>query len=1117
MKTSGGLRLNPFQALAVKSKGKNILVSAGAGTGKTRVLVERFLHFVSNENVQVTEILALTFTEKAANEMKERILERCSALGLEGPRRNLESAYISTLHAFAARLLREHPVEAGVDPDFRVIEAEETAFLKDQVLEQTFEARCREGDELFDLLRVYGEARIREGLLAVHDAARQSGNGLTDFFSMRQPRSLEEETSAAVRVIRENLTALGESETLALWETVVSGKSGTPESVRNFKAWRQSFSRKRGKKGESFWPDIKAAADTWYALQMEAAAAPWRSRFEKLALLFETAYEKAKRERGFLDFDDLEIRAVRLFSRSTPVHTKLLERYRSRFKHILIDEFQDTNALQMKLIHLLSSGDNLFFVGDYKQSIYAFRGAEPSLFLAKETEHKAADGRGVFIPLHENFRSAYRVLDFVNGFFARLWKEEASAAFEPLTASGEHPEPGRAELLVIRPGDKESLDAARMREADQAALKMLDLRAQGIPFGSMAVLFQAMTHVALYEQALKKRGIPTYVMSGGGFYHQPEVRDMMSYLGFLENPLADIPLAAALRSPLFQLRDNTLFWIAQEAKQKDPDRGPSTPLYYGITKALEAGHLSEEEAAKVRFFQRVTEEMLTLKDRLKLTELLDRILERTSYELTLLSDPQGARRYANLRKLMSLARQFESFEPLPLGTFLRSIRRLETQGVRESEAQIETESGGDAVRMLTIHRAKGLEFEAVFVADLGRERQSPDTKTFLAEPGRGYEMLVRSEETGEWEEPLGWKEADERLTRKDKEEWQRLLYVAMTRARKRLVLSGVYKERKKEKERFSDMTTWMEWLMSGHWDGLEVIEPLRTVPAAYEKPLAEKLELKKCLGDFEAEEVRKRIPAGKRKKTADEADALFKRLERPPHAPARVIHLPVSAYAAYAKDPREYWRAYEVGLSDDLNEKSSEKAAADPEASPSPADFGTAMHRALEILDFRKTSGEELDRAAREAFRAFSPAVQNEGRALLEAFGKSSVFSRLAGARRLLREIPFILRERHGLIHGVIDVLFQDAAGQWHVLDYKTAEGSAVKLAESGYETQIRLYAHAVFQILGVPPATGILYFLKNAWEHTTFLKPEDYRPLEGEVRALQDRILACSAGEIFK
>ncbi len=1111
------LELRPLQEAAVKAKGKNILVSAGAGTGKTRVLVERFLHIVSSVEAQVTEILALTFTEKAANEMKSRILERCSALGLESARRSLESAYISTLHAFAARILREHPVEAGVDPDFRVLESDEAVFLKDQIFEAVFEEHCGKGTELFDLLRVYGESRIRSGILRVHEAARQAGQTLEEFFAAVPVRNEAAETAAIHQQVLRHFDELQEAEMAEGWKSFVLLQEWNWERVEEFKSWRQGFSRKRGKKGENHWPEIKRLSALFLAIKIEGLSQPWRLRFESLACLFEKAYEVRKKERGFLDFDDLEIRVVRLFKKETPVHRNLRERYRQKFRHILVDEFQDTNPLQLELIHLLASGDNLFFVGDYKQSIYAFRGAEPALFLDREIEHRKEGGAGVFIPLYENFRTSAAVMNFINRFFEELWSEDG-LSFEPLMPQVSGPESSGVELWVVRPEEKESLDAARMREADLIAERMLTLHEEGVGFGSMAVLFQAMTNVALYEQALKKRGIPSYVMSGGGFYHQPEVRDIVSYLAFLENPLGDIPLAASLRSPLFQLSDNALFWISHFAKGADKEGSSPTALFRGLEPALMSAELPEGEKKKIQFFRGVTEELFKVKDRLKLTELLDRILSHTSYELTLLADPQGVRRYANLKKLMNLARQFEAFEPLPLGAFLQAVKRMESQQVRESEAQIEAEQSGDAVRLLTVHRAKGLEFEVVFSADLGRERQASDSKTVLAEAGRGYGLQAKNEKTDDWENPAVWLEIEERLDKKDREEWKRLLYVAMTRAKRKLVLSGVYKERKKEKERFSEMGSWMEWLMHSDLEGVQVWDGVKAQPAKRNRSLAEKADLKKLLGDFSSEEIRSLIPEAKRREAGDQAAALFKGLEPLPASPSRIIHLPVSAYAAFAKSPQDYWRAYEIGISDETYEKNSEALPgnAEDENLPSPADFGTAMHRALELLDFRRPDSESLLRVLREAFRALPVSSQEEAGKILADFSRSPLFERLSHARKIYREIPFILNERHGLIHGVIDVLFQDEASRWHVLDYKTAVGSPEKLGASGYEMQIALYAYAVKQILGVEPSSGILYFLRNGWEHKTAWKAEDFDPLQAKIRLEQEKILALGR-EVLK
>jgi ATP-dependent helicase/nuclease subunit A len=607
------------------------------------------------------------------------------------------------------------------------------------------------------------------------------------------------------------LSQLGEEKLATDFRRFEKNEAWDWEAVRDFQEWSKSFSR-RGKKGEKeIWKEIALLCKALCAQKIENLARPWKEKFEQLALLFEEAYEKKKREHSVLDFDDLEILALRLFRKKDRMAEKILHRYREKFRQILVDEFQDTNRRQAEFIELMARGDNLFFVGDFKQSIYAFRGAEADLFLEKEKSYLAQKS-GMRISLVENFRTSGAVLEWINDLFQNLWEEDGFS-FEPLQAHAGAAAKAGAEMLIIKPEEGESLAACRRREGAVIADKILELSEEGIPFGAMAVLFQAMTDTGIYEQALKRQGIPYDVVSGRGFYHQPEIRDMISFLSFLENPLADIPLAASLRSPLFQLKDDTLFWLSHRAKGKDePDE--STPLYEGVKHFEAVEEIPEEEKAKIRFFVRVTQELFSVKDRLKLPELLDIILAKTSYELTVMSGPQGVRKYANLKKLMNLARRFEAAQPLSMADFLKILRRLETREARESEAQIEAQESGRVVRLLSIHGAKGLEFPVVFVADLGRGKNSPESKTIIAQPGMGYSLQVYNAVTLEKEEPASWKEINESIKRKEREEWKRLFYVALTRAKHRLILSGVRKERKGDKESYHEMSSWMDWLMA---------------------------------------------------------------------------------------------------------------------------------------------------------------------------------------------------------------------------------------------------------------------------------------------------------------
>lgn len=1082
------MQLTPIQDKAVKHLGKNLLVSAGAGSGKTRVLVERFLHLVTTRQALVPEILTLTFTERAANEMKKRILDRFRELHLEGPRRDLEQAYISTIHAFASRLLKEHPLEAGLDPDFRVLESEESDLLKEKAIDQVIEAGCLAGDGTFEFLQVYSERDTRNGLLKIYHAARNEGKTLALFMeeSRRRRESLPQEKINTNRKINALFEKLDQSELLREWNGFASRADWNSALLEEFRAWRKTFSKKGGKNDKEIWKELQKTLERYEAWTLEEFLQPWREKMERLAAAFEAAYETAKREEAVLDFDDLQSKALELFTNPAPMNQKLLQRYRKIFRFIMVDEFQDTNAVQTRLIEMLSSGNNLFFVGDFKQSIYGFRGTTPAFFAEKEEAYRK-NKEGAYLSLNENFRTEEPLLEFINQFFGELWKED-DFAFENLKSkAGISYKNIPVEVLRISLGENEEIDRARIREARAVAKKIKDLNAEGFRYGDIAILFSAMTASPIYEQALRAAGVPYFVVAGRGFYHQPEIRDMVSFLSCLENPLSDIALAATLRAPFFQVADDTLFWLARRAKADDEER----PFYYGF---LDFEHIEEIPAAekeKLRLFKTTFEELSAAKNQLRLTELIDHILRKTAYELYALAHPQGVRQYANLMKLADLAREYESREVLGLGDFIRRLRRFENREVRESEAQIQLEEGGDSVRLMTIHQAKGLEFPAVFLADLGRERQSMEGKTVVAEGNLGYGLKFWNEKTLEKEEPYYWQEIEAANDRREKEERKRLLYVAMTRAKKKLILSGVSKERKKEKASFHDRASWMDWVQA-----LEMLFPAK--PGAEEDLLSETEEPKPdIVFDLKSGDSAAKPPK--------EIETIWMNIQPREKAVSRVADLPVSAYAAFRKAPAEYRKVYLIGYRSQ-EEPKKETLPEEAETTIRASDFGTAMHLFMERLNLKHPEPHAA-RLFKDVFRGMDDAAQEEARKITAAFLRSPLLKRLQSAKRVFRELPFVLNERHGRIDGVIDAAFEDAEG-WHVLDYKTAIGDEAKVKAAGYDLQIQMYALALRQILGVVPKTGLLYFFKNQWTYALSLDAKKLEGFQSEVRDLQEAIL---------
>ncbi len=650
------MTLTEVQKKAVQTLGKNILVSAGAGTGKTRVLVERILYLLRTQKATITELLVLTFTEKAANEIKTRLSAGFRKISLVGPRRDLEKAAISTFHGFASRLLKEHPIEAGVDPDFRVIETEQSELLKEEAMREMITKIYAEKSEAFECLAVYGEMVTREGILKVFTAARHEGKSLREFFLENEKKEREASAKREAELPREAQALLSKLEEIDApsWERFRNNQAWDEATFRDFREWSALYKGKR----KAGWKEWRALLEDLAALRLGPLAAPWKEKFEFLAVAFEAAYGAKKKEKGFLDFDDLQMKAVGLFRGEKPAFQKLRERYQREFKFILVDEFQDTNFLQMEFVELLSSGKNLFMVGDYKQSIYGFRGAEPGIFLAKEKLY----GEGVEgerISLAESFRSDPPVLDFVNRFFRTLWEED-DFPFEPLVPGRpqasedpcKHPvfagssERIAVEVLVTEIKEAEDMRCARLREARAIAARIRELHEKDkIPYGDIAVLFQAMTLSGIYEDAFKSAGVPYFIVAGRGFYEQPEIQDVMSFLSHLDRPLADIPLAATLRSPLFHITDDTLFWLSRHAKAKHEE----APLYHAVKTCDLVKEISPEQRTRLEAFLKLTRTLGELKDRIPLSELIDRMLEGTGYELFVLMDPKGVRRYANLK------------------------------------------------------------------------------------------------------------------------------------------------------------------------------------------------------------------------------------------------------------------------------------------------------------------------------------------------------------------------------------------------------------------------------------------------------------------------------------
>ncbi len=1094
--------LTNAQKKAVETVDRNVCVSAGAGTGKTRVLVERFIDLIEKNLARPHEILAITFTEKAAQEMKKRIAERLREQGLEQARRELENAYIGTIHSFCARILHEHPIEAGVDPNFRVLEEDESNLLKEISLDELIEARFQE-PAVFDLLRIYSEEGVRNAIKQVANRAHTFGVSIQEASVAQTIPSnmlLKEKVLSALKLLKE---LKGKEDDCALVEEVLNKPVSDWDELETLKEIEKKFRRHKTK------PEIgifKDCFDDWIACCAEALGQNVREAFLSLASDFEIRYCIFKRERSSLDFNDLEREAVKLFNGSEPRCQACRKLYWENFKYIMIDEFQDTAPLQDQLITLIARPNNLFIVGDWKQSIYGFRGAEASLFLKKE-ETFSKSGAGERISLVENFRSRGELLNQINPFFEKLWTEE-KRSFEPLETRRIFPQKANpsVEFLSIKQEEDESIEEARMNEARVLAEQIHGLVTSGVyEYKDFAMLFRVATDIYYYEHELRNLGIPYYVVSGRGFYRQPEIRDLISFLELLENPHLDISLAAVLRSPLVQVSDDTLFWLSNASKRANHD----VPLYEAFLKCHEISEIQEEDQARLQIFRTFFFELLKQKEKWSVSECLELTLGRTQYGQYVLSLPQGKRHFANLRKLLEVARELEVREPVHLGDFIRYIKGLETQEVRESEAQVEALEG-NVVKLMTIHKAKGLEFKVVMIPDLNR-KAPPNKIKFLFDSEYGIGFKVFNTTNRKFEETLAFKKIKERLVQNMKEESKRLLYVGMTRAEDHLILSGTSKEADEEDgEGFDDGANWYEWIEQWCISGAAFEHKTVQVPEKKSgrapSPLAKHEKIKTAL---EAGEV---IPV----KIPEGVDRIVESLKPVVPIYFERVDLPVSAFSTFEQDAEEYRRTYELGMLPEeaalTDMKLEEWEAEEDEAEISAADFGTVIHKIFEhLVSDPKKANEKLPNFIHRFARNLEPNTQEEMFKLSTQFLKSKQFSEIKQAKARHTEIPFVFRLKSGIIQGTLDLLYQTQEGAWVILDYKTSQinGNNLEEVANRYQSQLMLYALACHELLKISVNRAALYFARTDQMFDFSLEGVDFTKLRSDFETIQKEIIA--------
>ncbi len=1233
------------QEKVIRSRNRNLLVSAAAGSGKTAVLVERIVRMVTEgeEPVDLDRLLIMTFTNAAAAEMRERIgkaIRGRLAEDKENKRLRLQAAMvphaqIQTIDSFCLSLIRSHYAGLDLDPAFRVGDEGELTLLRADVMGELFEDKYQEASpEFVDFVETYGGGKTDRGIEEVVEQVyrfavshpwpekwladcRQEflpeeeggercleGSGWMAFLLTDVRMQMEEFADQLTRAIeicaeadgpavylpnllaeRAMLEAIGRADTFhALCDGLRALAfdrlpQARKKEIDPAKKEQVTAIRNRIKKAAGRCRDQYAAFTEEEIRESMAGCAPAVRELLTLAEDFRSRYQQAKKERNLVDFADLEHYALAvLYEDGKPSATA--DRFSRKYQEILVDEYQDSNQVQETLIAALSrerfGEPDVFMVGDMKQSIYRFRQARPELFLDKYRTYSTQDSRFQKIELQKNFRSRPQVLESVNAVFARIMGHSLGAidytsenalypggSFPPLPEKQDN----GTELIVVDTG-KEALagldEEARDYTSREIEVKLVIEKIRQLTdpdtglmiwdkdresyrrarYGDVVILLRSISGWAeLFVNGLMNEGIPAYAQSQSGFFDTVEIETILSLLAVIDNPIQDIPLAAVMVSPVLGMTDQELAWMMAVSKRhakKRQDRGIYGAWQFwlrerpwedgkGEASAQDGPRREEEFAAIGRKLQKLAallSRFRRLASILPIHQLLEQIYQETGYYAWVCAMPSGETRQANLDLLIEKAAAYESTSYQGLFHFIRYIEKLKKVDTDFGEA---TMAGGEdrTVRIMSIHKSKGLEFPIVILAGMGKKFNKQDAYgRLLIDPDLGV-----AADHVDLEHRLKMPTLKKQVLRRKLElegmgEELRVLYVAMTRAREKLVMTasepyletklerwGIFTDpagllRRKESlpegtlpfTSLSGAASYLDWILMAMPARADILSCRQVSAAGF------------LSGSLAEEAVRalsaKALLAAAREREPDEEyrrrlDAVLR--YQYPYQEDISLYAMMSVSELKRQSREEEWEGvlHLYGEREDGEAQPPVPDWEEPEQERQRPDFygggaarGTAYHKMLQHLPFARCSSlrqvtEELERLVKEGKVSAKERRLADSR-VLWSFFQSPLGQRMRNAEkegRLHRETQFMVgipaREMDAadsdelvLVQGMIDAYVEEEDGLL-LVDYKTDRaGSAQELMER-YRVQIRCYARALEQLTGAKVKEAVLYSLR--------------------------------------
>lgn len=1030
------------QQKAITTIDKNVAVNAGAGTGKTKVLTERFIEILENGDLEkdkeVEGIVAITFTKKASQEMIDRIRKEIRnnfSRDFKWTRyyRDMEKSNISTIHSFCANVLRENPIEAKIDPLFEVLEDYTSAKLLKESIGQVLSEELEENEEVYKMLRVFRRNTLDiliDDFYGVYNTIRTVGlsfeevkkNSLEYLNGLKIEESDLKTIKETFLYLMDNLVKNSKIYKLIEDPTWISflNIDYAEQELPKILAYLYDNMGTSSKEPEKILL-LKSTLEKTMLGSERSNLWIYNSVLD-LLIEIDLIYSLKKKEIKGLDYDDLQIMTSNLLDNEV-----IRKKYQERYRYIMVDEYQDTNELQKNIIYKLATVDskldksNLFIVGDPKQSIYGFRGADIDVFYEVVKDIKEVS-KGETITLEKNYRTVGTVLNFINNIFGKLmtgnydslsgfWKSENQIDVEILE---------NAELEVAQ-GQGQS-EYYRHYEAELIAKRIKQLVSRGeFKYGDFAMLFRATTRNYIYEEALKKFGVPYYNMGGKRYFKQQEVRDLINALKSIANPFDTIATIGFLRSPMIGLKDTSIYWMLREK---------SSTVYSSMVNIMDNPNLENNEKQKIKESIDLFEELYQIRDLYGLLKLIDDLIKKTYFIESLLLTPEGKQSIANIYKFKDIAKDYERANRGTIEDFIDYLE--ESKDRDESQGRVESENA-NVVKILTIHKSKGLQFPVVIIPEMSTgSRGNHSNILFNKKTGIG----LRLENSRALYDNIK-KDLDE----KDKTERERVLYVAMTRAEKMLILGNQGKNQG-FKGLIKDIVD---------PDQCTIISDIDMDSEGYSSVSLIEKELIEHKGDTEI-----KIPL------------LY---EIPEYNRKTIERYSVSQYLTFVDCNRRFYMDYyrkiarEIGPGDRFEE----------EYSLSAIEKGNLVHKFCEQYRLDMDEAILIEKVCKSFGISYDDDIKKELQPYIDNYLKQYD----ENYDNVYIEKEFYLKVGDSFITGVIDrINIKDNKAE--IIDFKTNKVRNKSRLIEQYTPQLQLYAYAVKKILGIDIDKARILFLSN-------------------------------------